>query len=453
MRIITLFNIFSQVLTKPTYANLGVLLRGAILTSGARTVTECLRCAWPWVDKHFSAYENVLRRAKMNEWKMARIMFELILSLIPGDAMIEFIVDETVIRRYGPYVHGVSMHRDKIRSTRTQNRMTPGNMWVVLAFAVKLPFLENVVALPVLSINYISPKAGRCARPGRRKHRTPSELAKIMIMKIASWTSTRRFRIIGDAWYGTHIMADLLNEKSNACPNGSLVSRFQWDARLHAEPGEYAGFGRPRIIGERIPNPRRTAKRKDAEWVLTEVAWYGGKPKKFALLSGEGLWYRCSQGATWVRWVIVRDPDGKRNEEIFFTTDRSLSPAGIVECYVRRWSIEVTFEEARRHLGIETLRNRTHNAVNRSVPFLLALYSLIIVWFSLKKRRDAVRTNAAPWYRKRSLTFSDLMECAKEDILNEYIFQQDTKNTTGFLLAPFPLNIVYGLLRKKTKAA
>ena len=259
--------------------------------------------------------------------------------------------------------------------------------------------------------------------------------------------------VSNDAWYATHIMADLLNEKSNACPHGSLVSRFQWDARLHAEPGEYAGFGRPRIIGERIPNPRRTAKHKDAEWVLTEIIWYGGKPKKFELLSGEGLWYRCSQGATWVRWVIVRDPDGKRNEEIFFTTDRSLSPAGIVECYVRRWSIEVTFEEARRHLGIETLRNRTHNAVNRSVPFLLSLYSLIIVWFSMRKRRDAPRTNAAPWYRKRSLTFSDLIECAKEDILNEYIFLQDTKNTTEFLLAPFPLNIVYGLLRKKTKAA
>ena len=120
MKIISLFTIFSQVLTKPTHANLGVLLRGAILTGGARTVRECLRCACPWVDKHFSAYENVLRRAKMNEWKMARIMFELILSLIPDD----------VVRRYGPYVHGVSIHRDKIRSTRTQNRMTPGNMWV-----------------------------------------------------------------------------------------------------------------------------------------------------------------------------------------------------------------------------------------------------------------------------------------------------------------------------------
>jgi hypothetical protein len=389
----------------------------------------------------------------MNEWKMARIMFDMILSLIPDDAVIEFVVDETVVRRYGPYVSGVSMHRDKIRSTRTKNRMTPGNMWVVLAFAVKLPFLENVVALPILSLNYISPKAGRCTRGGRRKHRTPCELAKIMIVKVASWVPTRRFRVIGDAWYATHLMADLLNEKSDRCPNGSLVSRFKLDARLHAEPGEYSGFERPRIIGERLPNPRQTAEREDAEWALTEVAWYGGKLKRFTLLSGEGLWYRCSQGATWVRWVIVRDPDGKRKDEIFFTTDRSLSPAGIVECYVRRWSIEVTFEESRRHLGIETLRNRTHNAVNRSVPLLLSLFSLIIVWFAMKKHHGAIRTNAAPWYRKTSLTFSDLMECAKEDIITEYIFLQDTENTSEFLLAPFPLNIVYELLSKNPRAA
>ena len=154
MTIIELYSQFSQVLTKPTFENLGVLLRGAILSSGPRTVTECLRSALPWMSKHFSAYENVLRRAKMNELKMARIIFELVLRLIPQQSVIELVVDETLVRRYGPYVSGVSMHRDSIRSTRSVNRMTPGNLWVVLAFAIRLPFCESVVALPVLSLNY-----------------------------------------------------------------------------------------------------------------------------------------------------------------------------------------------------------------------------------------------------------------------------------------------------------
>lgn len=453
MTILEAFSLFSQVLTKPTFENLGVLLRGAILCSGPRTVTECLRSAQPWAGKHFSAYENVLRRGKMNGLRMARIMFELALRLIPEGREIELVVDETLVRRYGPYVSGVSMHRDSVRSTRTLNRWTPGNMWVVLAFAIRLPFCESVVALPVMSLNYVSPKLGKRRSSGSRMHRTPSELAMLMILIVTRWAGNRRIRLIGDAWYATHEMADLLNEKSRRCSKGSLVSRFQWEARLHAEPGEYSGFGRPRIIGGRLENPRRMSQRDDAEWDLREVDWYGASRKELMLLSGEGLWYRCSQGATWVRWVVMRDPGGKRNDEVFFTTDRSLTPSGIVECYTRRWSIEVTFEEARRHLGIETLRNRTRCAVSRSVPMLFALFSLIVVWFALNRPEEKSPTNMAPWYPKRHVTFSDMLTYAGREILENCVFQQDGPFTCEFLLAPFPLNLIYSLLAVKHKAA
>jgi len=157
--------------------------------------------------------------------------------------------------------------------------MTPGNMWVVLAIAVKLPFLENDVALPILSTLYISRKRGKCSRPGvrDRKHRTPSELAKLMILTVSRWAPDHKFRLIGDAWYATHELANLLNDKSSRCPNGSLVSRFQWEAQLHEEPGEYSSFGRPRIIGKRLPNPSQVMSAEDANWIMTEIAWYGGK--------------------------------------------------------------------------------------------------------------------------------------------------------------------------------
>lgn len=453
MRIIELFTTFAQVLTKPTYKNLAVLLRGAVLANGARTVTGCLKAAWPWVGKHFSAFENVLRRARMNQLRLARLMLELIISGIPEGDVVEFIVDETVVRRYGPYVSGVSMHRDKLYSSHSHCRMTPGNMWIVLAVALRFPFLENVVALPILSVNYVSPNKGRSKSPRRSRHRTPCDLALLMVRIASRWMEGRRFRLIGDAWYGSHLMADLLNDKSEVCPDGSLVSRFQWDARLHDEPGKYSGRGRPKIVGDQIPNPLKEAESDDAEWVAVEVRWYRNELRKVTLLSGEGLWYRCGQGATWVRWVIVRDPLGKRQQEIFFTTDRSLSPAGIVECYVRRWSIEVTFEETRRHLGIEGLRNRTANAVNRSVPLLLSLYSFIIVWFSSSRYLNTGRSLSTPWYKKKSLTFSNLIDYAREDILSEFLLLQDSDLTSEFLLAPFPLNIVYYLTSKRKKVA
>lgn len=455
MNILTLFSEFSTVLTKRTHENLNVLLRGAILASDVRTVTACLRSAWPWVTRHFSSYENVLRRAVINEREMTRLMFRMILRLIPEDSVIELIVDETLIRRYGPYVCGVSLHRDKILSTRSQTRITPGNMWIVLAFAVKLPFMENVIALPVLSALYISSKRGKPTRIGleNKKHRTPSELAKLMILTVRRWVPDRRFRVIGDAWYASHELADMLNEKSARCPNGTLVSRFRWDARLHADPGNYSGFGRPRIIGERISNPRQMADDKNANWELHEITWYGGESSRFMLLSGDGLWYRCSQGATWVRWVIVRGVDGNHREEIFFTTDKTLSPSEIVECYVRRWSIEVTFEEARCHLGIETLRNRSYNAIHRSVPMLLSLYSLIAVWFASYGYGVGTYSNEAPWYKKKYVTFSDMLKTARFDILSSSLFPLVDLSTCEFQVAPFPLNIIYSMLLKKREAA
>ena len=99
------------------------------------------------------------------------------------------------------------------------------------------------------------------------------------------------------------------------------------------------------------------------------------------------------------------------------------------------------------------MKNRTRNAVNRSAPFLLSLYSLIVVWFAIGNARSLTPSNAAPWYPKKHLTFSDLIANAKYDILGELYLPQADHSTGEFLLAPFPLNIVYGALFKKRKVA
>ena len=78
--------------------------------------------------------------------------------------------------------------------------------------------------------------------------------------------------------------------------------------------------------------------------------------------------------------ILVRDPDGKRDPQAFFSTDITLEPAEIIALYVRRWQIEVTFAETRAHLGVETQRQWTDKAIARTTPALLGLYSLISLW-------------------------------------------------------------------------
>ena len=460
-----LFANFNTVLTSPTALNLGVLARGALLAAGDRTVTGCLRAAWPWVRKHFSAYENLVRRAKLDGRGLGRILFSLILRLLPEDGTIVLIVDETLVRRYGPYVAGVGVHRDSLRSSASVSGLSLGHKWVVLSVAVKLPSMRCIVALPILSYLYVSPcKARRSKVECDMKHRSPARICKALMSIVVGWAPGRKFVLVGDKVFGSHDLADTFNEKGD---NGrmrsvSLVSRMQPDAGLYAPPPvRDGGRGRRRVKGGKLPNPAQEASRDDALWESAEIEWYGGTSKTLSLLSGESLWYKCGTKATWVRWVYVRDPEGKRRDEVFFTTDRSLEAYEIVQLYVSRWSLETTFEETRRHLGLETLRNRTLTAVQRSVPLLLSLYSLVIVWFAIHGSELNVRAGATPWYRKVSLTFSDILDAVREDILREAkkvvaekIFLRRPRSQPGvFLFAPFPLRLIYETLAEKANVA
>lgn len=457
MNIITLFHDFSQANTKPTFKNLTVLLTGAILTNGPRTVTACIRAAAPWATKHFSAYENVLRRAKLNEKVMARILFDLILGLIPEGKVINLVVDDSLVRRYGPYVACLGVHRDPLRSSSTRKGISLGHKWVVLSIAIKLPFLRCAVALPILSELYVSKKrANRSKVAMKKKHRTPSRIALLLTYIAVRWAPERRFHLIGDNIYASHKLADTMNEESD-CERmraASLVSRMQLDAGLYEPPGPYSGKGpRKRVKGEKLPNPAEVAAMDDARWEAVEIDWYGSTRRKVLLLSSEGLWYRCGTKATRVRWVVVRDPAGKHRDECFFTTDMTMTPKEIVETYVLRWSIEVTFEETKCHLGLETLRNRSETAVHRSVPMLLALFSLIIVWYANCVGENDRRIGAAPWYNKQYVTFSDMIEAAREAILLEATFETDRQEPGVFFLAPYPWRLIYKLIAEKNKAA
>ena len=159
------------------------------------------------------------------------------------------------------------------------------------------------------------------------------------------------------------------------------------------------------------------------------MAWYGGAEREVLLCSRTGLWYRPGCGVTPVRWVLVRQLGGKRGDEVFFTTDLTMTPEAIVEAFVRRWSLETAFEETRANLGLETLRNRSANAVRRSVPLLLALYSLIVLWFARHVQDPGAWVRSRPWYPKKHITFSDMLAAARHDLLAELISSHPVAGT------------------------
>ena len=117
-----------------------------------------------------------------------------------------------------------------------------------------------------------------------------------------------------------------------------------------------------------------------------------------------------------LRWVLARDPLGEFRPQAFFCTDLDAEPAGILSWFVRRWATEVTFAEARRHLGVETQRQRSGRAIARTTPALLGLYSLVALWADELQRGSAILPRAATWYAKRAATFSDALAAVRRAI-------------------------------------
>jgi hypothetical protein len=115
-----------------------------------------------------------------------------------------------------------------------------------------------------------------------------------------------------------------------------------------------------------------------------------------------------------LRFVLVRDPQGKLSDAAFFCTDVQASPEPIRHWVVRRWSVEVTFEEARAHLGLETQRQWADQAIARTTPVLLGLVSLVSVLAGRFCPSGHIPLEATAWYHKSEATFVDCLAVVRQ---------------------------------------
>jgi hypothetical protein len=181
-------------------------------------------------------------------------------------------------------------------------------------------------------------------------------------------------------------------ELARACQRHrvAMICRLRFDAALYHPPG-------PQPPGKRGPKPKKGprqrrltewASRSDTPWDQVEVPWYGGRCKLIQVLSRTGLWHRRGCDPVAIRYVLARDPEGEQPDAAYFCTDGRFGPEEILRYVVQRWSMEVTFEEARAHLGLETQRQWSDRAIARTTPVLLGLFSVVTL--------AAVRCHEAP---------------------------------------------------------
>lgn len=141
--------------------------------------------------------------------------------------------------------------------------------------------------------------------------------------------------------------------------------------------------------------------------------WYGCTARPIELVSGCAVWQHPGLPVVPLRWVLIRDPLGRFGPQALLCTTPNMQPLQIVQFFVRRWQLEVTFEEARRHLGLETQRQWSEQAIARTTPVLLGLFSLVTLLAHRLVRNGSLPIRQAAWYTKELPTFSDALAAVR----------------------------------------
>ena len=422
-----------------TFRHVLVLMVGAILAPVRRTVTAALRAAGPLVEAHFSTYHRVFSRARWSLWPLGKVLATMVVSCIPADQAVLVAADDTVVGHKGRKVYGKDKHRDAVRSSHSLTVWRWGHKWVVLAVLVPFPFAHRPWALPVLAALYRSRQRNQAE--GRR-HKTPIDLARQLMAALIHWFPQRNFVLLGDGGYASHELARFCYDHRQ---HVTLISRFHPQANLHAPPPKLRGqIGRPRQKGRKLPGPHQIVDRSPRQ--RATVGWYGGQNRRVDLVSRTGHWYKGGDGLVPIRWVFVHDVQGTHRDEYFYGTAPWLPPEAIVTLFTRRWSIEVTFEELRAHLGFETPRNYVAPSVLRTAPCLLGLFSVVSLVFAQQARGHRIRVGQSQWYSKAEPTFSDALATVRRLFWAETILQGSCTHNGLTKLKPRIRNLLLDFL-------
>jgi hypothetical protein len=309
---------------------------------------------------------------------VARLMVR---SLLAGGEPVVVAVDGTFFKRWGRKVFQARWAYDG--SAQGGRKVAFGNVWVVAALVVRLPFCSSPVALPVLF------------RLWRGKGTASQvELAAEMLGKLAAAFPGREMHGTGDAaFHGKPLVREGV----------TWTTRLPANAVLYGpKPPRTGRRGRPRVKGDRLGTCAQIAQAPN--WADAVIHVYG-RDAAVQVSDAEALWYGSFKTAPG-RVVLVRDPGSPKPYDLgLFTLDTGAEPAVIAERYSWRWAIEPSNATGKQILGVGDACNRTRKAVERTVPFGFLIQALLICWYAISAYDPADidrRRRLCPWYRTKT---------------------------------------------------
>ena len=419
---------FAAMFTQPSWLNAVALAMGALLCVNRRTVCAALRAMDGGGDKGFSRFHRFLSRGRWSGLEGSRILLGLLrAAFVPDGQPMVVGVDDTTERRRGKKIRAKGLFRDAVRSSRGVVVKVEGLRWLTFQLLVRPGFAKRTWGLPFLTLLCRSERANA---ERKRRHQTALEKTVWGMRLIARWFAHRPVVMVGDGAFASLGVFQALRGRA-VC-----VTRCRMDTRLFnpPPPRKPGQKGRPRVVGTRQLTLQTRACRKATKWERMSIPGWRAKDgttdREVDVATGTALWH--SRGTTLaVRWVLTRDPAGRTETRAFLCTDTQQSAAQILTWYAMRWAVEVTFEETRRHLGVETQRQWSDLAIERTTPLLHGLFSLVTLWASeLATRTGKLPVLGAAWYKKAEPTFADCLAAVRrilwaEEAMSPVLWRDD----------------------------
>src|ERR671921_2235884 len=238
---------FAPLFQQRSWRHAQVLLVGAILAPGRRTVTSILRISGLCRERRFVNYHRVLNRAAWSGRAAARVLLGLLLDAFMPTGPVLLGLDDTIERRRGKRISAKGIYRDPVRSSHGHFVKASGLRWLSLMLLAPIPWAARTWALPFLTA--LAPSERSCRERGQR-HKTLTDWARQMVLQVRRWLPERELVLVADMGFAALELLAALARRGVTC-----ITRLRLDAALYkpAPPRRPGTTGRPRTKGTRLP--------------------------------------------------------------------------------------------------------------------------------------------------------------------------------------------------------
>ena len=375
-----LCQLLSPAFTRPTAVTFLHIVTGWVLCRSKPTVTALVctigRSLLGHAAKHWTVYERFFYRAAWSLPQVSRLLLvRMIAPLVEAvgvERVLDLNIDDTTCGRCGKHVAFAAYFKDASISNTLKEVIHWSHNWVIGCVAMRAKRWPTwVIGLPVWFTLYR--KRPNCDR--RHPFLTRQQIAAQMIRDTRETLPDWTIRVAADGQYATGIVVN-----AAAGANSNLVSRIRSDAALYALPPKrrQGRHGRPRKKGQRLPTPKKLARRKKG-WRTVEALVYG-KLAKRRVLAIICLWSHVSKDRP-IKLLIVRDPSGQQPDDYMFCTDPAVGEVEIIERFSGRWPIEESIHDGKQLGGFEQVQGWCPQTVVRQAPVAMIVQTLVKAWY------------------------------------------------------------------------